>query len=1206
MANVESLELQITGDATRAKKSIDDLIASLNKLKQATKGGCGLSSVSKEMQKVDNSGKSVSTTNTKSAKSFVNLGAKVTAAALAIKKAGQVVSSWIKESNDYVENLNLFTVAMGEYAESAQQYAEKVGDAMGIDPSDWMRNQGVFMTLATGFGVAGDRAATMSTQLTQLGYDISSFFNISVADAMQKLQSGISGELEPLRRLGYDLSQAKLEATALSLGIDKAVSSMTQAEKAELRYYAIMNQVTTAQGDMARTLEAPANQLRIFSAQAKQAGRALGNIFIPALNAVLPYAIAFLKVVREAANWLANLFGFKLPEIDYSGVDGLASSGENASDALDEATGSAKKLKKTLLGIDELNVLPDTSSAAGAGGVGGTGGSFDFELPEYNFMGELSKKTDEAYAKVKKLLKPIKKLLDYLVEYKELVLLGVGLVAVTKLWKKLKTVWGWFAGLKVVDWFMNGFSLISATGGNFFQSIRGGLDSIRGSLTGVQKAAIVAVAAVVEFTVVKNNVRDLALGCENATGKIVGMTAAIAAAGVAMYTALGPWGLLLAAVVAVAGAVVGVTEAMDQMRKEVVDSVLFDGVGVSLDAFKAKLEALTEQYAAQNQQIIEWKQQIDSNNDTIDKVGLSIDTLTATLGNTGVVTQDEIDKIKGKFGELYEAVKSNMTLSEEVITTALVGALKRATPEIAEQIDLLIGEYQRYVRETQGRAEELKLLIDNGYDQLVGKHKDDPAYQEIMAQITGWYTELGYLNGSMSDAGWQWQQTVADFNSGEIDWGKDVEDAKVKLGEIAATGQAALDDLAAAKSAVLLEIDNAIAYASIYGTDEDVDLLGDIRAVIEADYAEQEAAIKNEVNAIFESLQNGMINETYATKESLEADWAEMNWFEHLFYNNDEEKYVKQGLEDLQEDIDTFSEAIQGHMSTLKTDGSLWSSEAMAGIIDALFSHNYITTSAGAGKRYDYAMSLEDAIKQVFSELEESGKKTSSASGEEITAGLGEGISGSASVAADAITDVVGEMDEAVRDAAEINSPSRLFAREAGYMMDGLTKGIRDGKVDLKNELDSVISSAFSTWDASSKGYAYGSSFADGISRAIRSASFPTLKGTVSTYGGTTSMSFSAYASGGYPTTGELFVANEAGPELVGTIGNRSAVVNNDQIVDSVSKGVYQAVSSAMSQSGGDKVVEAKVNDKVLFEVVVSRARQETVRTGYNPLLGGV
>ena len=188
------------------------------------------------------------------------------------------IGTAITKSNEYQENLNLFTVAMGEYVQEAFDYGQAVSEVLGIDLSDWIRNQGVFNTLLTGFGDTAERAALMSKNLTQLGYDLSSFFNISVEDAMQKLQSGISGELEPLRRLGYDLSQARLEAVALSLGIDKSVMSMTQAEKAELRYYAIMTQVTTAQGDLARTLESPANQLRILSAQFNMAARSIGNI----------------------------------------------------------------------------------------------------------------------------------------------------------------------------------------------------------------------------------------------------------------------------------------------------------------------------------------------------------------------------------------------------------------------------------------------------------------------------------------------------------------------------------------------------------------------------------------------------------------------------------------------------------------------------------------------------------------------------------------------------------------------------------------------------------------------------------------------------------------------------------------------------------------------------------------------------------------
>ncbi|MBQ9167725.1 MAG: hypothetical protein IJX67_04865 [Oscillospiraceae bacterium] len=379
-------------DLTSFAKKIKEVAAALAPLAdEMQKVANGFSAFPAKIQKLLNATNQIPKANARAGTSYVNLAAKITMAYAAVKRIASVIASWINKSNEYIENLNLFTVAMGEYATEAQKYAEMVGELMGIDPGEWMRNQGVFMTLATGFGVASDRAYTMSQNLTQLGYDLSSFFNITFEDAMQKLQSGISGELEPLRRLGYDLSQARLEAVALSLGIDKAVSSMTQAEKAELRYYAIMTQVTTAQGDMARTLNAPANQLRVLQAQATQAARALGNIFIPALNAVLPYAIAVAQVIRFLANTIASLFGFSLPEVDYSGIGELAGGASDASDAIDDTTGSVKKLKKSLLGIDELNLLTDNSDSGGGGSdFGGGGGGFDFELPEYDFLGELA------------------------------------------------------------------------------------------------------------------------------------------------------------------------------------------------------------------------------------------------------------------------------------------------------------------------------------------------------------------------------------------------------------------------------------------------------------------------------------------------------------------------------------------------------------------------------------------------------------------------------------------------------------------------------------------------------------------------------------------------------------------------------------------------------------------------------------------------
>src|SRR3712207_944438 len=287
---IESLEVEIKSSSATAVSGIDALASSLSKLKNATKGGIGLTTVSKqvdrlnsalsnvngsEVSKIDalsaslqrlqslgstsfsplvsqikglgnafnnlpsgmsrfsNSAKGMNNTVAASGGGFVNLWAKAHLVKNAIAGTIDVIHGWVNKSNEYIEDMNLFSVAMGEYAGEAQKYAEQVGELVGIDPAAWMRNQGIFNTIIEGFGVAGDKAALMSKNLTQLGYDISSFYNIPVEDAMTKLTSGISGELEPLRRLGYDLSVARLQQTAYNLGINQSVQSMTQAEKSQ-------------------------------------------------------------------------------------------------------------------------------------------------------------------------------------------------------------------------------------------------------------------------------------------------------------------------------------------------------------------------------------------------------------------------------------------------------------------------------------------------------------------------------------------------------------------------------------------------------------------------------------------------------------------------------------------------------------------------------------------------------------------------------------------------------------------------------------------------------------------------------------------------------------------------------------------------------------------------------------------------------------
>lgn len=427
---------------------------------QMEKVAAGFSAFPAKIQRLLKGNTSLAASNNTLGKSYVNLAAKISLAYMGLKRIVGVIASWITASNQYIEDMNLFTVSMEQYAEEAYKYAQQVGEIMGINPGEWMRNQGVFMTITEGFGVASDRAYTMSKNLTQLTYDLASFFNISTADAFQKLESGISGELEPLRRLGYDLSVARLQQEAYNLGIDKSVMSMTQAEKAELRYYAIMTQVTSAQGDMARTLEAPANQLRILQAQVEQATRALGNLFLPILKAILPYAIALAKAIRAVAEIIADFFDVSIPEFNVGAdaIGGVASGAGEVAEGLGDASKKAKELKSALLGIDELNVIspPDDSAGggAGAGGIGG-GGGLGFDLPTYDFI------ADAVNEQVDKIMAKIQPFLDWVKENIDEILAGVLAIGTAFLaWKIAKGVQDFFRWLST----MKGFNIVGSIG----------------------------------------------------------------------------------------------------------------------------------------------------------------------------------------------------------------------------------------------------------------------------------------------------------------------------------------------------------------------------------------------------------------------------------------------------------------------------------------------------------------------------------------------------------------------------------------------------------------------------------------------------------------------------------------------------------------------------------------------------------------------
>lgn len=689
-----------------------------------------------------------------------------------VKASKNALSGFVNESMKYTEDLNLFTASMGEYAEEAKEYGEKVSNIMGIDPAQWLRAQGVFQMIAEGFGVASDRAYIMSKNLTQLSYDIASFANISVDEAIEKLTSGISGELEPLRRIGYDLSMARLKAEALALGIHKNFNEMTQAEKSQLRYIAIMKQVTVAQGDMARTLDAPANQMRIFSAMVTQAGRAIGNILIPMLNAILPYAIAALRGIRALANGIASLFGFKLPKIDYSGITkgssalgGLADKAKKAGGGLKGASDEAKKLKNNLLGIDELNIIHQDTPKSGGGGGGGGGadvgdlGAFDFELPQYDFLKGL---TD---GKIGEAMKKLKEWGEKLAPVLALLAAALGALKWIEFIKGLSGLQSILAGFSLADWVTTaGGALLFFAGAILF--VTGAIDAVlngmswtnlgqmllgmAGMITGIYLALIkinpflapiaagftAAATGLTLFWISMRDARIHGVNIINILGGTAGLVTLVGGLAVAMKQLTPVLGQDLSGIVAPLAAVWGGFEMIKTALLDIYTNGLNSnnvilGIVGAIAAVTGAVIALNAAmminpiFAAITGLLIIGGAvaALMSVNDKIQKMGEE----TYKSSEQFKILDRSIDESKKRADELAEAtknIKANLeTLSDVQINNGVISQLTQDVIELNNKTQLTAGEEQRLKYEIEQLNELSNGKINLEFDETTGHVK---------------------------------------------------------------------------------------------------------------------------------------------------------------------------------------------------------------------------------------------------------------------------------------------------------------------------------------------------------------------------------------------------------------------------------------------------------------------------------------------------
>lgn len=448
-AEIDRLEVRIEASAKGANSQLDRLVNKCDALRRSlssVNGSSGFNSLKSTIKSIDSNFNRIINSSNKLSKSVKRLPADFAKLNLGLLSIGKGLNSaWnsIKSSMDYLEVLNYFDAAFGQVADNAVDQWESAGydsaeayynsfssrakqltakmsgytltdngileatgmPSLGINPSTLMNYQAMFAQMSSSIGVTSETALKLSDALTMIGADLASVKNMDFDKVWKDMASGLAGMSRTLDKYGVNIRNVNLQQKLFDLGINENIANLNQNEKALLRAIILLDSTKYAWGDLADTLNAPANQLRLLRANFENLARTIGSIFLPVVSKVLPYINGLVIALQRLFGWIAKLLGIDL--------SGLASTGSSAGDglgdlvgdvddldsSLEDATGSAKKLKNQLQGFDSLNVLT-TPQDSGSGKLGssGLGGLLDDAF--LDAFSDYQKAWDEAFSRL--------------------------------------------------------------------------------------------------------------------------------------------------------------------------------------------------------------------------------------------------------------------------------------------------------------------------------------------------------------------------------------------------------------------------------------------------------------------------------------------------------------------------------------------------------------------------------------------------------------------------------------------------------------------------------------------------------------------------------------------------------------------------------------------------------------------------------------
>ena len=607
-----------------------------------------------------------------------------------LRTLGEFVISQAEAAGDYIEAVNLYKMAVGQFGNAGSEWADNIANALYLDKAEILQYTGEFFNLTKGLGVTAEAADLMSRNLTQLAYDMSSYLNIGVSSAQDKLLSAMSGQTKAVTSVGIAVQQASLQELAYQLGIEKSVQNMTQAEKTYLRYIQIMRSTSQMQGDLGRTIITPTNAIRLLRTQIALLGRAVGEIFIPIIMKAIPYLVALTEMAKAAAQSIAALLGFNMKDFEASS-DGIISVSDAFEDMSDQANGARSSINRTLAAFDDLNVVENRSKGSG-GGIEYDAGDWTKLLSGYDMLKDYTSKIKDQVTEAKKQLEKMVPIL------KTVGIVIGGLVIVGKLAKIISSI-------SVIKGAISGIGTAMGTGalGNFLKNKAPWLSTLG---KGVAKIA----AAYAGIKLMENGAKSMEKAFDKAGNSFSGLGTAIggtlksvgggALAGASIGSLI-PGGAGLGAIIgSAAGGLSSVIaqltaykNKMDELYQQELENNLFGNLSISVEEFS---EALTNKLPAS---LTEFDALMQQHNSTI-----------KSLGDEYTNNANALDTYLYKFGYLGEQISGEQG---QLLLDSLQSTFKSANDIIDENTSYSLDIYtQAFKNSTSLTKEEQQSILD--------------------------------------------------------------------------------------------------------------------------------------------------------------------------------------------------------------------------------------------------------------------------------------------------------------------------------------------------------------------------------------------------------------------------------------------------------------------------------------------------------------